>query len=80
MAAGVSDKKTGFWKTNCRTPEIRVQVENALAAVPDLHINAKVNVVTRFDCLMFRFGDGLCRSAGEVKTPWAWAADGVFWD
>ncbi len=21
MAAGVSDKKTGFWKTNCRTPE-----------------------------------------------------------
>ena len=23
MAAGVSDKKTGFWKTNCRTPEPR---------------------------------------------------------
>ena len=29
MAAGVSDKKTGFWKTNCRTPEARISSRDA---------------------------------------------------
>ena len=37
MAAGVSDKKTGFWKTNCRTPEAQdVEPEAATEALDQI--------------------------------------------